>query len=67
MKTGSYKVSFDVNLNGCEDSEEAHRAVALLIQEMLDEDNFPVLKFELLEEFDLEYEVEEDELKELDF
>ncbi len=67
MKTGKYKVSFYVDLNDCEKLEDAEVAVATLIEEALDEHSFPELHFELVEEFELEYQLEHDEIEELSF
>ena len=70
MKNGRYKVSFNVVLSDCneEDGEEvAFDAVTEMVRDMLEEDELPELNFELLKEFDIEYETEEDELPELNF
>lgn len=67
MKTGTYKISFNVDLNECENEEEAKMALFHMFQNMMDEGDFPEVEFDLLEEFDLEYMVEENELKELEF
>lgn len=67
MKSGVYKVSFVVELNDCLDQDEAESAVASLVSDILDEDKFPEVKFELLEEFDVEYNTEENEVPELNF
>jgi hypothetical protein len=67
MKSGKYLVSFEVDLTDCKDEEEAQQEVASMVSEMLDEDNFPEVDFELLEELDLEYNSEEGGLQELNF
>lgn len=70
MKNGRYKVSFNVVLSDCneEDGEEvAFDTVTEMVRDMLEEDELPELNFELLKEFDIEYETEENELEELNF
>ena len=67
MKNGTYRASFIVELKDCGSEEEAQQTVAELISEALDDENFPELNFEMVEEFDVEYGTEEDELQELDF
>lgn len=66
MKSGTYKVTFHVDLVGCNNEEEAHSAVSQMVNEALDDDRFPELEFELVEELDEEYNTEE-EVEELDF
>jgi hypothetical protein len=67
MTPGSYRVSFVVDLTDCNSKEEAFQAIAAMVGDMLDEDNFPDLELELVEELDIEYQVEEDEVPELNF
>ena len=67
MKNGSYRVSFIVQLTDCSDVEEAEQALLELWGEAADEGELPEVAFEMVEEFDVEYETEEDEVKELDF
>jgi hypothetical protein len=67
MISGTYNVKFQVDLTGCETKEEAELAIAQWISELLDEDTFPEVEFELVEELDMEYNTDEEELEELDF
>lgn len=67
MKSGTYKVSFIVDLNDCDTLDDAEKAIAGLVSDTLDEDTFPELELELVDEFDIEYHTEEDEVPELDF
>jgi hypothetical protein len=71
MKNGTYKVSFlvefEVELTGYSNEEEASVAVQGMVKNALDEDNFPEVNFELIEELDPEYNTEEDEVEELCF
>ena len=67
MKTGTYTVSFNVDLTECEDEESAHAAVAAMVEEMLEGGEFPEVEFELVEEFEVDYKTEEDEVEELEF
>lgn len=67
MKNGLYKVSFMVEINDCATEEEGAAVTASLINDALDDDNFPELEFELVEEFELEYNSDEELLPELNF
>ena len=67
MKSGKYRVSFEVDLNDCKSKEEAEQAVAQMVSDACDDDTFPEVEFELLEELDIEYNTEEHELEELNF
>jgi len=68
MKPGTYRVSFIVDLNEEYTEDQAHSVIGGMIADALDEDNFPELNFETVEEFDLEYHLEEeDEVEELNF
>ena len=67
MISGTYKVSFDLELKGYENEEEATLAIAEWVRDMMEEDNFLDLAFELTSEDDSEYALREDELEELDF
>ena len=67
MKNGKYLVAFEVNLNNCNSEEEAIEAIRLMVSDMIDEDKFPEVIFDIVEEEDIEYNTEEDELAELDF
>lgn len=69
MKNGKYKMTLEVELRGLDDTEEAAKAVADMIVEMHENEEMPEgVVFELLEEFEPDYEVEEnDGVEELDF
>lgn len=67
MENGRYKVSFNVNLNSCEDEAEAFESVRDMVENMIANHDFPEVVFELVEETDLEYSIEEDDLQELNF
>jgi hypothetical protein len=67
MKTGTYDVTFSVNLNDCEDEHEAREAIKGMLEEMLANDELPELNFVLTQELDLEYSIEENEIPELNF
>ena len=67
MNPGTYRVSFLVDFSDFVSQEEAQQAVAEMVSEMIDEDSFPEIEFELVDELDLEYNTEEDELEELNF
>ena len=67
MINGTYRVSFDVVLTDCQDEEDAKNAVGDMVESMIDVREFPEVNFELIEEEDVEYNTEEDELEELDF
>ncbi len=68
MKMGKYRVSFDVDFDSAGSQEEAEQAVREMVIEMLDNEEFPKVEFELLEEFDPEYHTEEEEeMQELNF
>ena len=66
MINGTYRVSFEVTLKNHASEEEAHESIKGMVNELLEEDNFPELNFELVEEEDEEYETEE-EVEELNF
>lgn len=67
MKNGTYRVSFEVNLNSCKNKAHAKREVASMVTEMIENDDFPEVDFELTEAEDVEYNTEEDEVQELNF
>ena len=67
MKTGTYDVTFSVNLSDCEDEHEAKEALKTMLEEMLANDELPELNFVLTQELDLEYSIEENEIPELNF
>lgn len=67
MKTGTYRVYFDVTLTDCADEDEAKQEIIRGFNEMVDDDLLPEMEFELTEEFDLEYQDQEDDVKELSF
>lgn len=67
MKSGTYQVSFNVDLANCEDADAALEALKRTVGRMIAKDEFPEVDFELVEEFDIEYETEEDEIQELNF
>ena len=67
MKTGKYRVSFEVDLQECQSEEHAREAVGEMCLELLEQGEFLEVEFELLEEFDLDYMIEEDEVEELSF
>ncbi len=68
MKPGKYKVTFEIELSNSDDmnSLDATESVKDMCQEMIDNNEFPELEFELLEEHFPEYEFE-DEIEELSF
>lgn len=66
MKNGTYKVTFEVELANCLDEDEAKEAIGVWMNETLDNNEFPEVVLELVEEEDLEYETE-DEIQELNF
>jgi len=67
MKSGKYRVSFEVELQECQSEECARDAIGEMCLELLEQGEFWELGLELLEEFDLDYMVEEDEVEELSF
>jgi hypothetical protein len=67
MKSGTYRISFDVELKDCGSKEEAAQSIAEYISEMLDDELFPDLEMEMIEEFDEEYGTDEEEIQELNF
>jgi hypothetical protein len=67
MKSGKYKVSFTFELGENMSMEKVEEKLAELISDACDDDNFPVWDFELLEEFEVEYNTEEETLEELSF
>ena len=66
MKSGTYKVSFEVELTDCENEESARLALFRMISDLMDDDEFPEVNFELTEELDMEYNTE-DVVPELNF
>jgi len=66
MKNGTYKVVLTIDLFECADEEEGRNAVANMLSDMLDDDEFPEVDFELTEELDMEYNTE-NEPAELNF
>lgn len=66
MIQGTYRVSFNVDFDECGSKEEATQAVMAMLSEMMDDEEFPEVDFELVEEFDIEYGTEE-EIEELEF
>jgi hypothetical protein len=67
MKNGTYTVSFDVVLTNCDDEDEAKHSVMEMVNDMLETKSFPDFDLEFVKETDYEYEVEENELEELNF
>ena len=67
MKNGKYKVSFIVDLNDCDDEQEGFEAVMELCTEAIDGGEFPVLEFELLEDHEPDYVLDEVLLPEVNF
>lgn len=67
MKPGKYFVFFEVDFDSEGSHDEATQAVKDMCLEMLQKDEFPEVKFDLIEEIDPEYNTEEDELEELNF
>ncbi len=68
MKNGTYQVSFQVDLSSLVTEEEANAAIRGMIEEMLLDDEFPEVNFELLEEHEVEYSQDEDDgVEELNF
>lgn len=67
MKSGIYKVSFDVELTNYMTEDEAKQAVMEMVEEMLQEEEFPEVELELLDGVDLDYTLEEEETTELNF
>lgn len=67
MNNGKYKVSLEVELTGMESPEEAAHAIIDMLNEMREQEEAPVMEFELLEEgVDQEYLEDEEEVAELD-
>jgi hypothetical protein len=66
MKSGTYKVSFMVDLSDCKTEEEAAKEVMGMVSEDIDNGDFPEVEFEMVEELDLEYNTD-DEIEELEF
>jgi hypothetical protein len=67
MKSGTYRVSFVVELRNCGSKEEAEQAVGEMVSDACDVDEFPEVNFEMIEELDIEYNSDELELEELSF
>lgn len=68
MQNGKYKVTIEVEINGMGDAQEALKGVADMIIEMHEAEETPdAVTFELLEEYDAEYEDEDDGIEELNF
>lgn len=67
MKSGTYKVSFTVDLRENLSIKEAEKAVAQMVSDACDDDQFPEVEFELIEEFEEEYNTEEETVRELSF
>lgn len=68
MKNGLYTVSFQVNLKNHANEEEAHESIRGMLNEMLLDDQIPEVNFELVEEDELDYTLEEDDgVSELEF
>jgi hypothetical protein len=66
MKSGTYRVTLEVEIKDCQDKDEATNSLMAMFSEMIDDDLVPEVDFELLEEFDIEYQTE-DEVQELEF
>lgn len=67
MKSGTYIVSFEVELTDCEDINEAEGAVRGMVENLIEEGEFPEVNFQFVEGTEQEYTQEEDEVEELDF
>jgi hypothetical protein len=67
MKNGLYKVTFMAHINDCVTEEEGAEVVASLINDALEDDQFPEVEFELVEELNMEYNTDEELLPELNF
>jgi len=65
MKNGIYKISFDIELTGFLTEDEATESIAAYLMDQ-DPNSSTEVNFELLEEFDPEYHME-DEVDELNF
>jgi hypothetical protein len=67
MKSGKYIVKFAVDLDHCDDEDDAIEAMKTMFQEQLDIDCFPEVEFELLQGADLEYVLEDETPPEVNF
>ena len=67
MNAGKYLVTFEVDFDSEGSHEEAVEAVREMLVEMIDKSQFPEVDFHLLEELDMEYQTEENEVEELNF
>jgi hypothetical protein len=67
VKSGSYKVSFVVELTNCANEEDAVRSVRAMVNEMLEDDEFPEVELELIDGVDLDYTLEEETTLEVNF
>lgn len=67
MKTGNYKVSFDVTLTNPASPEEATASVMAMVKQMFENEEDLEVNFELIDGVDQEYTVEEQEVQELNF
>lgn len=69
MKNGKYKLTLEIELRGLDDAGEALKAIADMLIEMHENEETPDgATFELMEEFEEEYETEEDDgVEELNF
>ena len=60
-------MSFNVELTNCEDENEAIQSIMGNIVKMYDDDRLLEVNFELLEEKDMDYSHDDEELQELNF
>jgi translation elongation factor EF-Tu-like GTPase len=67
MTNGKYKVTFEVEIVGMQNGQEATHAIVDMFNEMRDNEEAPAMEFELIEEgVEQEYLEEEEEVEELD-
>ena len=66
MKPGIYRMTIDIEISDCKDKDEAVESVMTMFGEMIDSNLVPEVEFDLLEEFELDY-ILEDEIQELEF
>lgn len=67
MKSGTYQVTFNVDIVNCEDESEAVESLKGMFSEALDSDFFPEVNFEFVEGTETDYTVEEETLSEVNF
>jgi hypothetical protein len=66
MKSGTYKVTFEVDIVNAEDMEEAKSATREMVENLIDNGEFPEVNLVFVEGTEIDYTAEE-ELEELNF